>query len=64
VTSERNVTEFISARIDVYKEHICLWNVEDKAHSNKDFRDKAHEQVLSFSNDICATTMMCVSLDA
>jgi hypothetical protein len=34
--------------MNVYKEHICLRKVEDKSHSNKDVREKAHDQLLEY----------------
>jgi hypothetical protein len=42
----------------VYKEHICLWNVEHKSLLNRDIREKAQQQVLNFSNNTSASTTM------
>jgi hypothetical protein len=38
--------EFISGFVNVCIEHICLWKVKDKCHSDKDMREKACEKLL------------------
>ena len=40
--------EFILGFINVYREHICLWTVKGKSHSNTDMKEKACEQLLDY----------------
>lgn len=64
MTPTCNSLQLITRFINVYGEHICLWNVKDKSHLNRDIRHKARGHLLSFSNIVSASTAMCLPLAA
>ena len=45
-------TEFITQFIDLYKTHVCLWQVKSGDYSNRGKRDEAHKSLLNFCQEV------------
>ena len=41
-------SDFITQFIGIYKKHACLWQVKSTDYSNRDKRDVAYKNLLSF----------------
>ena len=45
-------TEFITQFIDLYKTHVCLWQVKSGDYSNRGKRDEAYKSLLNFCQEV------------
>ena len=45
-------TEFITQFIDLYKTHVCLWQVKSAEYSNRGKRDEAYKSLLSLCQEV------------